>query len=326
MILSDPNPYPCERHRPVHQPRCITVSVTRRDGELERWSAAAWFAAALAPSEKLGEAGRYGQQETSWIEVKLNESLIPVQAVFYANLPTPKHWLSRHDIQRGPQQVWRHSLHDAILPWAQATIHAIRTDLAWQMGKAHLPRLQRLRGELERGQPLAAGTVATWKPGLINRHSEHHATILILERLDPPLVDWDNAAASALGEKMDVRAAILEQGCGLEFRYLDSRRLRPTRGGEEIKALVEAYNKKPNLAPGDRVYWRPGLRNWPRPGPDENIIVTAVLPEPIIHPEADPSRSTFREPLDVRAVYSGQVDPVYEVYLDSHRLEKVEEP
>jgi hypothetical protein len=69
--------------------------------------------------------------------------------------------------------------------------------------------------------------------------------------------------------------------------------------GAVLSDRYDSLTKRHALKPGDRVTWKPGLKNRRVPLPGQPAVVVAVLDEPVFDSEQDSGSTYFRDPLDL---------------------------
>lgn len=68
---------------------------------------------------------------------------------------------------------------------------------------------------------------------------------------------------------------------------------------------------------GDLITWKDGLRNKRLDGV---LVVTQVLPEPVLDTEGKPGNPYFREPLDIKVGHLDEDGDLIESHVDSRRF------
>ncbi|WP_314408870.1 hypothetical protein [Pseudomonas kuykendallii] len=96
--------------------------------------------------------------------------------------------------------------------------------------------------------------------------------------------------------------------------------LKPMTKTQKLTHLAAELLRKETFKPGDLVVWKDGMKNKKYPLYGEPFVVTAVLPEPIIDPEATAGNCYFREPLDIKLGLLDADGDFVEHHYDSRRF------
>ncbi len=105
----------------------------------------------------------------------------------------------------------------------------------------------------------------------------------------------------------------------------DDLSLSPRERLRKLTTALELYSRPTEIAVGDRVTWKKGLKNRKYPDDDEFGIVVDLLPEPIFDDEQGSGSQYFREPLDMKlAVLDNDGDLAF-YYYDSKRFRRYED-
>lgn len=90
-----------------------------------------------------------------------------------------------------------------------------------------------------------------------------------------------------------------------------------------LRALADRLDETHGFVKGQCVKWKPGLKNKKFPDYGEPVIVTAVLPAPIIDPDETSGSPYFRESLSI-VIGVERDDDFLEFYADGRRFEPFE--
>ena len=91
---------------------------------------------------------------------------------------------------------------------------------------------------------------------------------------------------------------------------------------QKLSADLVALSVKGDFKPGDVIRWKVGFKNKQPGGP---FIVINALDEPVFDQEKGAGSPYFREPLDLEVGFRDSDGDFLIVFLDSRRLEVIEE-
>ncbi len=94
---------------------------------------------------------------------------------------------------------------------------------------------------------------------------------------------------------------------------------------EQLKRMLEIYNKNYEFKVGDLVKWKPFMKNRKWPKKDEPAIVVEVLKEPIYDEFEKPNSPYFKEPLDIILGVRGPFGEFLLFYFNKKRFMPFEE-